>query len=61
MVRVGLCYCRGSITSKLKDYLMACFSKMGMGLGQENERYPYMHSKKSSLVLIVVMLRLVYV
>ena len=36
--------------------------KMGMGVGQENYClwYSYMHSEKSSLVLIVVLLRLVY-
>ena len=37
--------------------------KMGMGLGQKKllfVRYYYMHSEKSSLVLIVVMLCLVY-
>ena len=38
--------------------------KMGMGLGQKKKllfvRYYYMHSEKSSLVLIVVMLCLVY-
>ena len=41
---------------------MACFGKWEWGWDKELllERYTYMHSEKSSLVLIVVMLHLVY-
>ena len=51
----------GSIISQPKGYLMACFGKREWGYGKKLllEGYSYMHSEKSSLVLIVVMLRLV--